>query len=69
MLWRTSFAAYSMHLKLKREVRTITWRWDKARWELDYRIVNKIMCSLESAYDLFQKCVILDAQNQGTELA
>lgn len=35
-----------MYLELKREERKITRRWEKARWGLDYRIINKIMGSL-----------------------
>lgn len=34
----------------------------KVRRGLDYRIVNKVMCFLESSYSLYQKCVNLDAQ-------
>lgn len=37
-----NFAA-SMHLKLRREVRKVTGRWEKARPGLDYKLV-KIMC-------------------------
>lgn len=39
------------------------------RWGLDYRIANKITCSVETGYGVFQKCVDLDAQNQWTRLA
>ena len=55
-----------MHLKLG-EVRKIAWG-AKARQELDYRIVNKIMCSLEGLKKritlTFQRYVNLDAQGQ-----
>ena len=34
-----------------------TWRWEKARWELDYRMVNKITCFIKVG--LFQRCVNL----------
>ena len=39
-----------MYLTLRRECKKITWRWKKARLGLDYRIVNKIMCSLAGGY-------------------
>lgn len=42
---------------------------EKARWGLDYRRVNKITCFPEGGYGLFQWCVKLDAQNQGTGIA
>lgn len=58
-----------MHLKLRRDVRKIAWRQAIERWGLDYRIANKITCSLESGYGVFQKRVVLDAQNQWTGLA
>lgn len=32
-----------MHLELRTEVRKMISRWEKTRWGLDYRIVNKIM--------------------------
>ena len=35
-----------MLLESRRELRKITWKWEKAREGLGYRIV-KIMCSLE----------------------
>lgn len=41
-----SFAASFMHLKLKRLLRKIIWRWGKAKLGSDYRIVNN-MCSFE----------------------
>ena len=63
-----SFAASFIHLKLGGNIRKITWRWDKARKELGYRIVNKILCSLEGCYILFQRCINLDAQEQWTGL-
>ena len=59
-----SFAASFMHLRLRRELRKIT-----ERWELDYRIVNKIMCFLEGGYGLFQKGVNLPEQKQWTGFA
>ena len=43
-------------------LRKITWRWAKAKWELDYKIINKMMCFLEGANSLFPRCVNLDAQ-------
>ena len=50
-----------MHLKLRREHKE-GYMEEKARWGLDYRIVNQIMGSLEGGYSLFQRCVNLDAQ-------
>lgn len=34
-----TFAASFMDLKLRMEIRKITWRWGKAKWGSDYRIV------------------------------
>ena len=50
-------------MKLRKECKKITLRWEKARVGLDYRIVKKIMCLLEGGYSLFQKCV-----NQRTKM-
>ena len=40
-----SFASSYMHMK--GIVRKVTGRWERARWGLDYRIVNKIVGSLK----------------------
>lgn len=53
-----TFIVYLIHLKLRREVHL---RWEKVKRGLDYRRVNKMMCSLEGDYSLFQRCVNLDA--------
>ena len=37
-------------MKLRRECRKISQRWEKGRRGLDYRRVNKIMGSLEGVY-------------------
>lgn len=54
-------------------MKKIQWRQEKARWELDYRRVNKILCSLEvgmpSRDITSQRCVNLDIQGQLTGLA
>ena len=42
-----SFAVSFMHLKLRREHKEDTRRWQKAKQGLNYRIVNKIACSLK----------------------
>ena len=57
-----SFAASFMRLELRRELRKITWRCEKSKVGLDYRIVNKTMCSLEGGYGIFQMCVNPEAQ-------
>ena len=51
------FAAPFLHSELRRELRKITWRWEKSKVGLDYRIVNKMMSSLEGGYGIFQMCV------------
>ena len=63
------FAAPFLHSELRRELRKITWRWEKSKVGLDYRIVNKIMCSLEGGYGIFQMCVNPEAQRQRTGFA
>lgn len=43
MFWKNSFAASFMWLKLRREVKKVAGRWEKAMWGMDDRIVDKIM--------------------------
>lgn len=58
-----------IHSELKKECKKITWRWEKTRWGLGYRVDNKIMYSLEGGYasegsenEAFQRYVNPDAQ-------
>ena len=63
MLWRMTVNVPAfVHLTLWRKGKEDFMGVDKARQGLDYRIVNKIMCSLEDSQILFQKPVNLDAQ-------
>lgn len=39
------FCSFFMHLKLRGNLRKITWGWEKARRGLDYKIVNKTVLS------------------------
>lgn len=63
-----SFAMSFMHLVLRREHKEDYTEvgGSTARWGMDYRIVNKITCSLEGGYGLFQRYVHLDVKKQGT---
>lgn len=47
----------------------MTRRCGKSKAGLDYRIVNKVLCEIESGYSLFHRCVNLDAQKRWIELA
>ena len=64
-----SFVTSFMHLKLRREDKRDSMGVGESKVELDWRIADKIMCSLEGGYHLFQKCVNIDAQKQWTVLA
>lgn len=59
-----SYAASSVHLKLRRELKEDYMEAGEARQGLIYRIVNKIICFFEDGYGLFERCINLDAQKQ-----
>ena len=52
-------------MKLKREVRKILGRWEKAWLGLDYMTVNEICAFLRVVNGLFQRCGNRDAEKAG----
>lgn len=48
MLCEMTVLQFLLHLELRREHKKDYMKMEKAKWGLDYRTVNKIMCSLES---------------------
>ena len=49
-------------------IRKITWWWERARQGLDYRIVNKIRCSLQGGYAYFKGVLTRIHKNHGEAL-
>lgn len=48
MLREMTVLQFLLHLELRREHKKDYMKMEKAKWGLDYRTINKIMCSLES---------------------
>lgn len=68
-LGKNNFATSFTFSQLRRELKENYMEVGKARWELDHRVVDELMCFLEVGYSSFQRHVHLGAWKQWTWLA